>query len=510
MADQRVCFDRADLEAFAAASHDRNPLHLDARYARRTPFGQPVVHGVAAVLRVLGLWAQGRPLRLIELSAAFLRPLFPDVEYQLGIDADGTGRVRATLLRDRAALVRLSFSVESAGGADHAPHAPAAPFAPLTAPREAPVLEQTLTDLAYRPAQPALASLLARTSIAPGQLPPQQIRTLLWSSYFVGMELPGRQALFSELEIRFGREQARPAPGPLIAALRSSCDARFNRVRIDAEGPGVERLRLVAFVRPPPVEYPLAAIRAALDAQGDAARSSFAGRTVLVTGSSRGFGAVLGKVLALRGAAVIFHARDATEEVARTLHELGAAGIRAASVQADLGHEESCRALAERVQREHGGLDALICAAAPVIGERLFVEQPSEEFVAFVQQSLHLYAGPIRHFLPSLREGAAVVAVSSVIVAAPRPRFSHYAAAKAAIEGMMGALATERRDVRFVVARPARMRTDQQSLAYDLAPPPSAIPAAIELCARLSALPETPGLHVLELQEEAANVRPAR
>jgi len=41
-------FTREQVEQFAALTGDRNPVHLDDAYARRTPLGAPVVHGMLA------------------------------------------------------------------------------------------------------------------------------------------------------------------------------------------------------------------------------------------------------------------------------------------------------------------------------------------------------------------------------------------------------------------------------------------------------------------------------
>lgn len=46
----------ADLTIFAMVSGDWNPIHSDAEYARKTPYGQRIVHGVLGVAIVTGMF----------------------------------------------------------------------------------------------------------------------------------------------------------------------------------------------------------------------------------------------------------------------------------------------------------------------------------------------------------------------------------------------------------------------------------------------------------------------
>jgi acyl dehydratase len=48
----------SDVVAFAGLSGDFNPLHVDHVYARGTPFGQPVAHGLLGLAIVSGLASQ--------------------------------------------------------------------------------------------------------------------------------------------------------------------------------------------------------------------------------------------------------------------------------------------------------------------------------------------------------------------------------------------------------------------------------------------------------------------
>ena len=48
----------ADVVNFAGLSGDYNPLHTDAVFARETPFGRPIAHGLLVLSMVTGLTAR--------------------------------------------------------------------------------------------------------------------------------------------------------------------------------------------------------------------------------------------------------------------------------------------------------------------------------------------------------------------------------------------------------------------------------------------------------------------
>jgi len=72
----------ADVAAFAGLSGDFNQIHTDAEYARHTPFGQRVAHGMLSMAVVSGLAAQtgilaGTVIAFREIGEwKFSRPVF--------------------------------------------------------------------------------------------------------------------------------------------------------------------------------------------------------------------------------------------------------------------------------------------------------------------------------------------------------------------------------------------------------------------------------------------------
>ncbi len=71
----------ADVVAFAGLSGDFNPLHTDATFAAKTPFGQRVAHGMLSASvstglgQTLGIF-EGTTLALMEQTFAYKAPVF--------------------------------------------------------------------------------------------------------------------------------------------------------------------------------------------------------------------------------------------------------------------------------------------------------------------------------------------------------------------------------------------------------------------------------------------------
>ena len=53
--ERELRFTSDDVQLFAAASGDCNPLHLDAEFCRQTSFGVRIVHGALVAIGLLGL-----------------------------------------------------------------------------------------------------------------------------------------------------------------------------------------------------------------------------------------------------------------------------------------------------------------------------------------------------------------------------------------------------------------------------------------------------------------------
>jgi acyl dehydratase len=70
----------ADVGNFAGLTGDYDPLHVDHEYAKQTPFGRPIGHGLLGLSLVAGLGSQCPPVRTLAFTAIrdwqFLKPIY--------------------------------------------------------------------------------------------------------------------------------------------------------------------------------------------------------------------------------------------------------------------------------------------------------------------------------------------------------------------------------------------------------------------------------------------------
>ncbi len=70
----------AEIRAFADLTGDRNPLHLDGTFARRSRFGRPIAHGLlsaSVISAALGMSLPGPGAIYLSQTLTFLRPVYP-------------------------------------------------------------------------------------------------------------------------------------------------------------------------------------------------------------------------------------------------------------------------------------------------------------------------------------------------------------------------------------------------------------------------------------------------
>jgi len=168
---------------------------------------------------------------------------------------------------------------------------------------------------------------------------------------------------------------------------------------------------------------------------------------VLVTGAGRGIGKRLALGFASAGARVGLLARSKAELDLAHL-EIEHAGGVALRIRADVTDFDEMCAAADRMRATFGGVHVLVAAAAIQGPIGPLVDNPPKAWAETIHTNLVGVMYSCRAVLPQMidRRSGKIIVLSGEGVASPRPNFSAYAAAKAALARMVETLAEEVRD----------------------------------------------------------------
>lgn len=106
-----------DMTLFAAASLDVNPLHVSAAYARRTPFGEPVVYGILASLASMQYLPERPQQTLASIALDFKAPLFVGVEYQVMVSSEAADCSRIDIYDGTRVILHATCLFRNGGSA---------------------------------------------------------------------------------------------------------------------------------------------------------------------------------------------------------------------------------------------------------------------------------------------------------------------------------------------------------------------------------------------------------
>jgi len=176
----------------------------------------------------------------------------------------------------------------------------------------------------------------------------------------------------------------------------------------------------------------------------------FKGKTVLVTGASRGIGAAIVKAFAKEGALVIVNYLHNHEAANATVSACKSLAGKALALQADVTDPEAIEKLVKKTLDEFGKIDVLVNNAFGSYtfdpeARKMHWELEWSDFQSQIDGTLKSTHGLVKSVLPAMlgRAEGAIINIATNLVARPAVPYHDYTTAKAALIGYSRNLAME-------------------------------------------------------------------
>lgn len=189
------------------------------------------------------------------------------------------------------------------------------------------------------------------------------------------------------------------------------------------------------------------------------------GKVALVTGGSRGLGAVIAEALADAGADVAITYVASGGKAEAVVERLKAKGVRALAIRSDQADTAAAKPLVDTVMHHFGRLDILVNNAA-VVAKGQLVDDPALDTAALDHQWQVNVMGAVattRAAAPVLAKGGRIIFIGSRNgTLALIPGVADYAGTKAALIGYAKGVARDLgpRNITVNVVQPGAMPTD--------------------------------------------------
>ena len=198
--------------------------------------------------------------------------------------------------------------------------------------------------------------------------------------------------------------------------------------------------------------------------------SDVSGKTVVITGASRGIGEAAARHLAALGAQVVLAARGG-EAIDQIATEIIAAGGKASAIACDVSQFDQVQAVVDHTVQTYGGLDILVNNAGVIDPVARIDESDPEAWGKVVDINLMgVYYG-LRTALPvMLKAGSGVIInISSGAATGALEGWSHYCATKAAVLSLTKCMHKEYADhgIRTLGLSPGTVATEMQVIIKD-------------------------------------------
>ena len=168
------------------------------------------------------------------------------------------------------------------------------------------------------------------------------------------------------------------------------------------------------------------------------------GKTVIITGASRGIGKGIAEVFAKQGANIAFTYRSSDEKARALEDDLSANGCKVKGYKSDASNFEAAQQLAADVLEEFGSIDVLVNNAG-ITKDGLLMRMSEDDFDIVMDINMKSVFNMTKAVLrPMLKQRkGSIINMSSVVGVKGNAGQANYSASKAAINGFTKSTALE-------------------------------------------------------------------
>ena len=165
-----------------------------------------------------------------------------------------------------------------------------------------------------------------------------------------------------------------------------------------------------------------------------------AGKKAVITGGDSGIGRAVALAFAREGADVLISYLNEDEDAQETARLVESAGRKAVTLCGDLSDPAHCRAVIAKAVEELGGIDVLVSNAAHQASFETLEDVSDEEWRLTFATNVDPLFYLTKAALPHMREGAAIIATTSINADQPSPKLLPYATTKGTIRDFVAGL----------------------------------------------------------------------